>query len=314
MVRLSFDSNFKLQYQVLAQYLFRQGPFTPETLKVLDRIAGVCLREIYKASHSGHSDFARQSWNAQHIDSDFRLLQLAFQSLGKKAAHPTVRQSWDLPTFYRHLRAKKLKKCRLELWATLAPEVGFQLPENIKSLSSEEVELKFNAWLKERNGLPLLTRLCIDRSSQRPSPIPPEIGQLQSLKKLHVKYASGEEGLRSLPPEVCQLKSLKTLKITPHSFKIFPPVIFQLPALKKLYFRGSSRSFTTLPRQISQLKTLEELVLYGPIQTLPYEICQLPSLWKLKIDTVLLAASPLEIQQFWQSLIVESFRRGLNGG
>lgn len=307
-------SSFKLQYLILSKHLFGNALPDPKTVAALDAIAHICLREIYKISYSGRSDLAKRAWIAQHVDSDFRLLQLAFRSLGKEAAHPTVKQSWDLPAYYSLIRAKKLKKGRLELWAILAPHAHHQLPANIISWPAKEVELKFNAWLEKHNGLPQLSKLRIDRSSQRHYPIPPEVGQLQSLTKLRVKYSSKQGGLKSLPPEISQLRFLKNLKIIHHDFRAFPSVILQLPSLKKLDLRGNPTSFVALPPQIAQLNALEEIVLLGPIGTLPYEISQLRSLWKFKIDSVLLAASPPEIREFWQSVIVESFRKGLSGG
>ena len=122
--------------------------------------------------------------------------------------------------------------------------------------------------------------------------LPPEIGQLTSLKEL----ALGNNRLTELPPEIGQLTSLENLELGVNLLSELPPEIGQLTSLKKLDLNWTE--LTELPPEIGQLTSLEVLDLFfSSITELPPEIGQLTSLKNLDLNCTGLTELPLEIGQ-----------------
>ena len=77
--------------------------------------------------------------------------------------------------------------------------------------------------------------------------LPPEIGQLTSLKGL----APAHNQLTVLPPEIGQLTRLETLRLDGNQLTALPPEIGQLTRLGTLALGGNQ--LTTLPRELADL-------------------------------------------------------------
>src|SRR3972149_1500890 len=93
----------------------------------------------------------------------------------------------------------------------------------------------------------------LDLSENNIRVIPPKIGQLTNLVKLHLVYNK----LTSLPAELGQLTNLKTLYIFRNRLTSLPPEIGQLTNLEKLSVFHNR--LTSLPPEIGQLTNLIEL-------------------------------------------------------
>ena len=106
--------------------------------------------------------------------------------------------------------------------------------------------------------------------------VPPEIGQLSSLKELYLF----SNQLTSLAPEVGQLSALTVLWINYNQLTSLPPEIGQLAALTQL--RLDNNQFTSLPPEIGQLAALAWLDLEkNALTSLPPELGQLTALTAL---------------------------------
>ena len=152
-------------------------------------------------------------------------------------------------------------------------------PVNRRSLSAAQVrEIK-------RTGR------C-DLSHRELTALPPEIGQLTSLRTLRI---DGNQ-LTALPPEIGQLTSLRTLRIDGNQLTALPPEIGQLTSLLTLRIDGNQ--LTALPPEIGQLTSLRDLWLeHNQLTALPPEIGQLSSLRTLWLGDNRLTALPPEIGQ-----------------
>jgi Leucine-rich repeat (LRR) protein len=85
--------------------------------------------------------------------------------------------------------------------------------------------------------------------------IPPEIGQLENLRELHLN----ENKLTSIPSEIGQLTNLQKFFLDYNALTSLPPEIGQLTNLQVLFL--SENKLTSLPPEIGQLKNLEYLSL-----------------------------------------------------
>ena len=124
------------------------------------------------------------------------------------------------------------------------------------------------------------------------STLPPEIGQLASLRSLHLHCNQ----LSTLPSEIGQLASLQSLYLHCNQLSTLPPEIGQLASLRSLNL--SSNQLSTLPPEIGQLASLQSLNLSSNhLSTLPPEIGQLASLRSLNLSSNQLSTLPPEIGQ-----------------
>jgi hypothetical protein len=145
--------------------------------------------------------------------------------------------------------------------------------------------------------------------------VPAEIGQLTSLRDLHLRgnqLTSLPEEIRQLtslrmlsldnnqltrlPAGIGQLRSLEVLNLTHNQLASVPAEIGQLASLRQLSLSGSR--LTRLPAEIGQLASLTELRLYrNQLTSLPAEIGQLRSLTELRLGENKLTSVPAEIGQ-----------------
>ena len=124
------------------------------------------------------------------------------------------------------------------------------------------------------------------------SELPPEIGQLTSLKFLDIGYNQ----LSQLPPEISQLTSLQSLHLSSNPISELPPEIGQLANLRSLYLRNNPIS--ELPSEIGQLRGLYFLYLWNnQLDHFPMVISQLRNLQFLNLRNNELNQLPSEISQ-----------------
>ncbi|MDO6518097.1 leucine-rich repeat domain-containing protein [Zobellia uliginosa] len=101
--------------------------------------------------------------------------------------------------------------------------------------------------------------------------------------------------LTTIPPEIGQLISLKRLLLINMQIESLPKEIGQLRNLKLLQ---AQLALSDLPKEIGQLNNLETLYLYGNfLSNLPAEIGQLTNLKSLDLGGNLLTSLPTEIKQ-----------------
>jgi len=129
--------------------------------------------------------------------------------------------------------------------------------------------------------------------------LPPEIGQLTSLKKLYLGNEWNDENgnrLTKLPDEIGQLTSLQFLNISGNRLMALPESIGQLTNLQALYLSGNR--LTELPESIGQLTSLQALNLSGNQLILaPNSIGQLAHLKTLIFSGNQLTVLPNSIDQ-----------------
>ena len=122
--------------------------------------------------------------------------------------------------------------------------------------------------------------------------LPPEIGQLTALRKLHLI----DNQLSSLPPEIGQLTALTRLLLAGNQLSSLPPEIGQLTVLTELYLHGNQLS--SLPSEIGRLTALTTLYLNdNQLSSLPPEIGQLTALRRLHLIDNQLSSLPPELQR-----------------
>ncbi len=124
--------------------------------------------------------------------------------------------------------------------------------------------------------------------------LPPEIGKLAMLEDLRISRSK----LKGLPHEISNLKNLKSLKICgTDSLKTFPPVIFKLSQLERLYIY-QNENFIEIPAEIKKLRNLKVLqCCINRLKEIPSEIGQLTSLIELDLMGNHLQNFPIEIKQ-----------------
>jgi Leucine-rich repeat (LRR) protein len=160
--------------------------------------------------------------------------------------------------------------------------------------------------------------------------LPPEIGQLTSLKSLSLRYnqlkifppAIGqltglelldleETKLSALPPEISQLTSLEGLDLTENQLSTLPPEISRLTGLQTLSLKQNKLS--ALPPEIGQLSSLEALDLsYNQLRTLPPEISRLTRLYSFFLNKNQLSTLPPEVDQLQHFMDMEIECTGFN--
>jgi Leucine-rich repeat (LRR) protein len=175
---------------------------------------------------------------------------------------------------------------------TLTPyEIALNLIEDARRYEATDLylnSLDLSALPPEIGQLHLLQRLHLTRDNLQS--LPPEIGQLAHLELLEV--SSNE--LSSLPPEIGQLVNLKTLLALNNRLSSLPPEIGQLTQLEVLWL--SANQLGSLPSEIGQLTQLRELNLgANQLSSLPPEIGDLAALCHLDINTNQLQHLPSEL-------------------
>ncbi len=122
------------------------------------------------------------------------------------------------------------------------------------------------------------------------SELPPEIGQLDTLRTLYLYHNQ----LRLLPPEIGQLSALEELVIGNNQLRWLPSEIAQLSVLRGLY--ANDNQLGSFPTVILKLKKLYALGLSNnPLTRLPTEITQLGNLRELYLDNTQLRELPPEL-------------------
>lgn len=118
--------------------------------------------------------------------------------------------------------------------------------------------------------------------------LPPEIGDIDSLKSLYLSY----NGIASLPSEMRKLKSLSTLHCLGSFFTSFPEELDSLSGLATLVF-SSSQLDSILPTWIGNLTNLRELTCErSNLTSLPEEIKDLPNITYLDFSNNLFDSIP----------------------
>jgi hypothetical protein len=128
--------------------------------------------------------------------------------------------------------------------------------------------------------------------------LPREIGNLQKLRTLNIKYT----GIEELPREIGSLQQLETLDIRDSYIKELPKEMWSLQQLKTLYMTGTR--IIQLPKAIGKLRNLEHLLMgRTEVAKIPREIGVLKELKSLKLDNCKLAVLPLEVCQVSGALL-----------
>ena len=122
--------------------------------------------------------------------------------------------------------------------------------------------------------------------------LPPEIGQLTSLKNLSIS----QNQLTSLPPEIGHLTNLQTLSVHDNQLTSLPPEIGHLTNLNRLDLYHNQLSH--LPPELGQLVNLHRLDLStNHLSLIPSEIGQLSNLVRLYLYNNQLSQLPTAIGQ-----------------
>jgi Leucine-rich repeat (LRR) protein len=119
----------------------------------------------------------------------------------------------------------------------------------------------------------------LDLSDLKLSSLPPEIGELKTLKWLQLS----NNRLKSLPAELAKLKNLKRLYANRNNLEILPPELGQLKKLESLGLEMNR--LTALAPEIGELQALENLNLkYCGLAVLPAELEKLQNLKSLNLS------------------------------
>ncbi|MDQ1591242.1 MAG: internalin [Pyrinomonadaceae bacterium] len=133
-------------------------------------------------------------------------------------------------------------------------------------------------------------RRSLNLNGNQLTELPPEIGQLTTLRDLHLD----RNQLTELPPEIGQLTGLTHLSLNGNKLAQLPSEIGQLTGLTDLYV--SDNQLAWLPPQIARLTKLRVLDLEeNEFKALPSEIMQLSRLEVLNLGLNLLRELPPEI-------------------
>jgi internalin A len=142
----------------------------------------------------------------------------------------------------------------------------------------------------------------LDLSGMALSELPPEIGNLVSLKRLILgkwdqkKSKAPRNYLKVLPQELIQLQQLEELNLSYNQNNTLPESIGQLINLTSLDLQNNE--LNTLPESIGQLINLTSLDLQGnKLSALPESISQLTNLTSLDLRSNKLNALPESISQ-----------------
>ncbi len=119
----------------------------------------------------------------------------------------------------------------------------------------------------------------LNLSRQEIIKLPPEIGQLSSLKELDLN----NNYLEKLPPEIGKLVNLRKINLDFNSIETIPPQIKNLENLKSFNL-ANNKTLINLPDEIFALKNLQELRLGGnKLTDLSNEIGKLKNLRHLSV-------------------------------
>ena len=160
---------------------------------------------------------------------------------------------------------------------SLAKNKIARLPQRIGKLTHlEHLDVSKNALGGVPGELWNLTNLeFLSLAGNKISSLPKGMANLKKLRILHLNKNSFAE----LPPEIVELESLRELDLHGNKLSSLPPGIKNLKNLRKLslgnpFFGGNE--FKTLPLEITEIESLEELVLSkNSITQLPPEMKKL---------------------------------------
>lgn len=137
----------------------------------------------------------------------------------------------------------------------------------------------------------------LDVSKNAIGEVPRELWNLANLEFLSL---AGNE-ISGLPQGMAKLKKLRVLHLNKNSFAVLPPEIAELDSLRELDLHGNKLS--SLPPGIKNLKKLRKLSLGNPFfggnefRTLPLEITEIESLEELVLSRNSIAALPPEMKK-----------------
>lgn len=133
-------------------------------------------------------------------------------------------------------------------------------------------------------------QLSLDLSSLQLDELPPEIGQLVTLRHLYLR----SNHFTTLPLEIGQLTGLTHLDLEDNRLSTLPPGLLRLTALQTLDLRRNR--LIDLPAEVGQLTDLRNLFLMrNAFRTLPAEVGQLARLAVLELGDNQLIELPSEI-------------------
>ncbi len=136
----------------------------------------------------------------------------------------------------------------------------------------------------------------LDVSKNALGEVPRELWNLTNLEFLSL---AGNK-LSSLPEGMANLKKLRVLQLSRNSFEELPPEIIDLESLRELDLHRNKLS--TLPAGIKKLKKLRKLMLGNPFyggnqfKSLPLEITEIESLEELVLSKNSITKFPLEMK------------------
>lgn len=108
-----------------------------------------------------------------------------------------------------------------------------------------------------------------------------EFSRFEKLEELYAQAKVGSESL--LPPEIGRIESLKKLTILNFDYSEFPMWILQLKKLRRLTFRGND--IRKIPEEIQQLSSLRRLRIENCcVENLPHSIGELHELRRLSLS------------------------------
>ena len=169
---------------------------------------------------------------------------------------------------------------------SLAKNKIARLPQRIGKLTHlEHLDVSKNALGEVPRELWSLTNLeFLSLAGNKLSSLPEGMANLKKLRVLQLSRNSIEE----LPPEIVELESLRELDLHGNKLSSLPAGMKKLKKLRKLMlgnpFYGGNE-FKTLPLEITEIESLEELVLSkNSITTLPPEMKKLQNLKKLWVN------------------------------
>ncbi len=247
--------------------------------KMFERLACPDLSKEQLITMIGFLRICGWKYNVEHYSTFVSKIILEKQSyIIKFERYNSPKKQYGLWEFYGN-----------DLWDYISPSSEFGsilVKSNIKIKKLRCINLKTLSGIGNLDSL-------IDLEIQNcRSAIPPEIGNLQKLKKLHVH---GGKDINSLPTTIGHLKKLESLVIQETNISSLPCFISNLKNLMELILQDNQ--IDHLPQEIHSLANLEKIIIdyEENLTVLPQGIWELPNLKSLRIGIKELSEIPAEI-------------------